>query len=78
MCMGVIVRRGERRVEGNSTREMIDYSQTRRKERVDGVEAGKDFIEAFIDVFNGASEFGLLFVHEVGCCKPMGGMALGM
>ena len=65
-------------MEGNSTREMIDYSQTRREERVNRVKAGEDFIEAFIDIFNGASEFGLLFVHEVGHSKPMGGMALGV
>ena len=61
-----------------STREIINYLQTRRKECVDGVEAREDFVEAFIDVFNGTSEFGLLFVHEVGHSKPMGGMALGV
>ena len=76
--MSVFVGRGERRVESNSTREMINYLQTRREERVDGVKAGEDFIEVFIDIFNGASEFGLLFVCEVECCKPMGGLVLGM
>ena len=45
---------------------------------MDRVKVEEDFIEVFIDIFNGASEFGLLFVCEVECCKPMGGLVLGM
>lgn len=65
-------------MESYSTREMIDYSHTRGEERVCGVKARSDFIEALIDIFDRTLESGYLFDHEVGCCKPVGSLVFSM
>jgi len=57
---------------------MINYSYTRGKKRMDGVEAWNNFVEAFIDVFDRAFELCLLFGCEVGYCKPVGGLVFGV
>ena len=50
-----------------STRKIINYSQTRGEESMCKVKAWENFVKAFVDVFDGASEVCLLFVCEVGC-----------
>jgi len=43
-----------------------------------GIEVWRDFIETFVDIFDGAFEFCLLFVYKVGYSKPMERLIFGM
>jgi len=61
-------------MESNSTREMIDYSWTRRKKEMKRIETFIDTIEAFIDILNGALEVCLLFNSELRYSKSMRGV----
>ena len=45
----------------NSTREIIDYSQTRGEKRMKRVKTVVDTIEIFVNIFDRAFEFSLLF-----------------
>jgi len=74
----VFIGQGRRRIEGNSTREIIDYSQTRRKKFVKGIKTFIDTIETFIDILNGALEVHLLFSGEFRYSKPMRWMVFCM
>jgi len=70
----VLIRRRQRRIKTNSTREIIDYSRTRGKERMKGIEAISNPIEMLIDVFDGAFKVGLLFCNEVGSSSSVRGL----
>jgi len=70
---------GRRRgVKTNSTREMIDYSRTRRKKEVKGIKAVSNTVESFIDVLDRALEVGLLLHSEFGCCSFVRCLILSM
>jgi len=74
----VFIRRKGRRMKTNSTREMIDYSRTRRKERMKGIEAVSNPIEVLVDVFDGTFKIGLLFHSEVGSGGFVRGLILSV
>jgi len=74
----VFIRRKERKMKTNSTREMIDYSRTRRKERIKGIEAVSNPIEVLVDVFDGTFKIGLLFHSKVGSGGFVRGLILSV
>ena len=64
--------------EGNPTREIINYSQTRRKKKIKGIETFSNFSKAFIEILDEAFKFCLLFCSEVRCREFVRGMILDM
>jgi len=70
---------GRRRgMKTNSTREMIDYSRTRRKKGVKGIKAVSNAVEPFIDILDRALEVGLLLRSEFGRCTFVGCLILSV
>ena len=78
MLVKVLIGGRRREMKTNSTREMIDYSRTRRKKGVKGVKAVSNAVEPFIDVLDGALEVGLLLHSEFGRCSFVGCLILSM
>ena len=66
MLMKVLIRRKRGRVKANSIRKMIDYLRTRKKERVERIEAVSGTFKMLIDILDRALEVGLLFYSEFG------------
>jgi len=66
MLVKVLIRGRRRRVEANSTREMIDYLRSRGEEEVKGIKAVSNVVELLIDVLDRALKVGLLFHSEFG------------
>jgi len=62
----------------NSTREMINYSRTRREKEVKGIKAVSNAVEPFIDVLDRALEVGLLLHSEFGRCSFVGCLILSV
>ena len=60
------------------TREIINYSQTRRKKKIKGIETFSNFSKAFIDILDEAFKFCLLFCSKVRCREFVRGMILDM
>jgi len=69
MLVKVLVRGRRRGMKTNSTREMIDYSRTRREKRVKGIKAVSNAVESFIDVLDRALEVSLLLHSKFGRCS---------
>jgi len=61
-----------------STREMINYSRTRRKKNIIGFQTCLDLVEAFVNIFDGALEMSFLFACKARYHKFMCWMVLGM
>ena len=78
MLVEALIRRRQRKMKANSTRKMIDYSRTRIKERMKGIEAISNPIETLIDILDGTFEVGLLFRSEIGSSSSVRGMILSM
>jgi len=66
MLVKVLIRGRRRRVEANSTREMIDYLRSRGEEEVKGIKAVSNVVELLIDVLDRALKVSLLFHSEFG------------
>jgi len=78
MLVKVLIGGRRRGMKTNSTREMINYSRTRRKKGVKGVKAVSNAVEPFIDVLDRALEVGLLLRSEFGRCSFVGCLILSM
>ena len=78
MLVKVLIRGRRRGMKTNSTREMIDYSRTRREKEVKGIKAVSNAVESFIDVLDRALEVGLLLHSEFGRCSFVGCLILGV
>jgi len=78
MLVKVLLRRRNRRVKTNSTREMINYLRSRGEKRMKRVEAASNTIEPLIDILNRALEVGLLFCSEFGSCGFVGNLLLSI
>jgi len=78
MLVKVLIGGRRRGMKTNSTREMIDYSRTRRKKGVKGVKAVSNAVEPFIDVLNRALEVNLLLHSEFGRCSFVGCLILSV
>jgi len=63
-------------MKANSTREIIDYPRTRRKERIKRIEAIPNTIKMLINVLDGALKVGLLFHSEFGSSGSIKGLIL--
>jgi len=74
----VFIRKRGKRIKTNSTREMIDYPRTRRKERMKGIEAVSNPVEALINIFDRTFKIGLLFHSEVGSGSSVRGLIFSM
>jgi len=62
----------------HSTREMIDYSRTREKERMKRIEAIFNPVKALVDILDRAFKVGLLFCSEVGSSSSVRGLILSI
>jgi len=62
----------------NFTREMIDYSGTRGKERMKRIEAISNLVKVLVDILDRAFKVGLLFCSEVGSSSSVRGLILSM
>jgi len=78
MLVKVLIRGRRRGMKTNSTREMIDYSRTRREKEVKGIKAVSNAVESFIDVLDRALEVGLLLHSEFGHCSFVRCLILSM
>jgi len=78
MLVKVLIGGRRRGMKTKSTREMIDYSRTRRKKGVKGIKAVSDAVEPFIDVLDRALEVGLLLCSEFGHCIFVGCLILSV
>ena len=78
MLVKVLIRGRRRRVEANSTREMIDYLRSRGEEEVKGIKAVSNVVELLIDVLDRALKVGLLFHSEFGSCSSTGDLILSI
>jgi len=78
MLVKVLIRGRRRGMKANSTREMIDYSRSRREEKVKGIKAVSNTVELLIDVLDKALEIGLLSHSELGHCSFVGCLILSM
>jgi len=65
-------------MEANSTRKMIDYPWTRRKERMKGIKTVPNTIKVFINVFDEALEISLLFCGEFSSTDSVRGLVFSM
>ena len=78
MLVKVLIRGRGRGMKTKSTREMIDYSRTRRKKGVKGIKAVSNTVEPFIDVLDRAFEVDLLLRSEFGRCAFVGRLILSV
>jgi len=78
MLVKVLIGGRRKEMKTNSTREMIDYSRTRREKKVKGIKAVSNAVEPFIDVFDRALEIVLLLHSEFGHCSFVGCLILSM
>jgi len=78
MLVKILIRGRRRGMKTNSTREIIDYSRTRREKEVKGIKAASDAVEPFIDVLDRALEVGLLSRSEFGHCSFVGCLILSV
>jgi len=78
MLVKVLRRRRKRKVKANSTREIINYLRTRRKECVKGIEAASNTIKTLVDILDRALEVGLLFYSKFGSSGSMRDLILSI
>jgi len=78
MLVKVLIGGRRRGMKTNSTREMIDYSRTRREKGVKGIKTVSNAVEPFIYVLDRALEVGLLLHSEFGRCSFVGCLILSV